>query len=439
VTEKLPVFSWLPPTPAKPGQQIVYRLRIVEILGRQTPYDAITSNPAWFKTDIPLFNQIQYPTAARAFHDGVRYAWQISAYEGDYPIGESEVWWFTYRLMKPTLSGGSDQPLLPGGTTTTGEESGGTGSKVSHGAFDDGGLPVDREALIFLKEYIDPNQTKWRKNVANETVHQGALCDARPAISMLDSVDGTGSYDEWPGKIRLRWIVRTATPIDHIDLRITRDGNDSLLRHFVYRPRNGDLPMGTTLDPRTLADRPQDLGTLRVSAVAVDVLGRASRLTAHDIELTAGRRYGAGHFEDAPNSADLGSDSRRDTIVLGSETRDGRTYTTYSTTRLSITRASRTITMVNNDVAPHHFRSVYTPTYAEFEPSLGIGGVPQIDFGRLGPGETRIVTLPEELRTCYRWTLYDRENPTSASRLTVIVNAVVADGTGTGSTEMPGN
>jgi hypothetical protein len=42
------IFNWLPPTPIPPGARVTYRLRIAEIYGRQSPYDAIRSNPAFF-------------------------------------------------------------------------------------------------------------------------------------------------------------------------------------------------------------------------------------------------------------------------------------------------------------------------------------------------------------------------------------------------------
>ena len=41
-----PSFTWLPPAPLPSGEPVRYQLRIVEILGRQTPYDAMTNGGA---------------------------------------------------------------------------------------------------------------------------------------------------------------------------------------------------------------------------------------------------------------------------------------------------------------------------------------------------------------------------------------------------------
>lgn len=96
VAEKLPLFSWLPPVPLQPGQRVEYILTIAQILGRQSPYDALQSNPAWFiKTDIrPTI--LQYPVSARSFQNG-RYAWKIEAFVDGFKMGESEIWVFEYK------------------------------------------------------------------------------------------------------------------------------------------------------------------------------------------------------------------------------------------------------------------------------------------------------------------------------------------------------
>ncbi len=429
VTEKLPLFTWLPPAPPKPGQQVRYQLRIVEILGRQSPYDAMASNPAWFKREGIVGNQQQYPLSARSFRDETDYAWQIKAIGDGYTIGESEIWSFRYNPTAQSTGEQGGMPILPGGgidLPVGGGDGTGSESDKTKSNYNDDGIPIDRDALILLDSLTDRRAVRWRKNIANETMTAGALCSARPTIAVVDSLPPLSSFPKWPGEFRLRWIIRTATPIDHIDMRIFRAVDDSLLRHFIYRPREGELPSGTVIDPATLFKSPQSIEPIIIRTVAVDRLGRASRLGSRRITMLGAER---GMVETLPSgeiagAGSTGDEAHRDTIIIGNQTREGRPVTVFSTTELSVRRSSRSVTLANNDVVPHHFRSVYTPTYIEFNPPLGPGSVPRLDFGRLGPGETRTIPLPEELPTCYTWTLYDMENPTPTNRLRITVNAV---------------
>ena len=105
VDDELPVFSWLPPAPLRPGQQVRYDLKIVEMLGRQTAYDAMQSNPAWFERRNIATTVIQYPINARKLNTGGRYAWMVKASDGnDFPMGESEIWEFDYTGRKLTAT-----------------------------------------------------------------------------------------------------------------------------------------------------------------------------------------------------------------------------------------------------------------------------------------------------------------------------------------------
>jgi hypothetical protein len=121
VADKFPNFSWLPPVPVAADQSVRYSLKIVEVLGRQTPYDALTSNPAYFtRSEIPSV-LLQYPVSARPFIDGRQYAWQIKAFGDGFPMGESEIWWFTYdsRLFSGDTTDGDvgGKPIGRGGIT----------------------------------------------------------------------------------------------------------------------------------------------------------------------------------------------------------------------------------------------------------------------------------------------------------------------------------
>lgn len=111
VAELLPVFSWMPSMPPGPGQRISYDIRVVEIFGKQTPADAIARNPAWFEQQRLPRVTLQYPVSARRFQPQQRYAWKIAAFEDGararIPLGESEIWSFTY-MPSSADNGGDD-------------------------------------------------------------------------------------------------------------------------------------------------------------------------------------------------------------------------------------------------------------------------------------------------------------------------------------------
>ncbi|MEY2720456.1 MAG: hypothetical protein RLZZ273_1822 [Bacteroidota bacterium] len=100
VREQYPVFSWMSSSPPLNRDEIVYRLRIAEIYGTQTPQDAAKRNPAFLDVSELRRTLLMYPVSARRFTVGQRYAWYVSAYErigsSFQYLGESEVWQFTY-------------------------------------------------------------------------------------------------------------------------------------------------------------------------------------------------------------------------------------------------------------------------------------------------------------------------------------------------------
>lgn len=102
IEEPLPLFTWTPPVPlTQTTRGVTYTIRIAEILGRQSAYDALQSNPAFYeKSGLPT-STLQFPSAARAFQSEKRYAWRVTAIRDGVEIGESEVWSFT--RSKPEL------------------------------------------------------------------------------------------------------------------------------------------------------------------------------------------------------------------------------------------------------------------------------------------------------------------------------------------------
>ncbi len=94
-------FSWLAPSPAPRGGSLTFSLIITEIYGRQSAYDALKSNPAFFKVNNIGSTVYQYSNLARNFSSDKRYAWQVTAYLNGVKMTESEVNEFEYTGWKP--------------------------------------------------------------------------------------------------------------------------------------------------------------------------------------------------------------------------------------------------------------------------------------------------------------------------------------------------
>ncbi len=96
VDDSLPSFSWLSTAPLRAGTSVRYNIRITEILGDQSPQQAMLSNRSWFeRNDIPA-TMFLYPFSARRLVNKKSYAWRIQAVDAKdkTPLGESEVWSF---------------------------------------------------------------------------------------------------------------------------------------------------------------------------------------------------------------------------------------------------------------------------------------------------------------------------------------------------------
>lgn len=102
IEEARPMFTWAMPTPLKARAVVTYSIRIVQLLGKQSPAAAMQANPAWMEVDNVTTTTIQYPPGARAFIPGSAYAWKVSAFMRGALLGQSEVWGFRYLL--PTLA-----------------------------------------------------------------------------------------------------------------------------------------------------------------------------------------------------------------------------------------------------------------------------------------------------------------------------------------------
>jgi hypothetical protein len=91
-----PILSWAMPTPVRAGVSVSYSIRIVQLLGKQSPTAAMQANPAWMELSNVTTTTFQYPPGARPLIAGNLYAWKVSAFMRGALLGESEVWRFGY-------------------------------------------------------------------------------------------------------------------------------------------------------------------------------------------------------------------------------------------------------------------------------------------------------------------------------------------------------
>ncbi|MFN3693595.1 MAG: hypothetical protein ACK4UV_01195, partial [Ignavibacterium sp.] len=117
------VFSWVPLPSAKE-----YSLKIVELIGRQSPTEAMRNNRPFFQRDNIRTPSFQYPASERKFSENKIYAWQV--YLKDNPEQTaSEVWTFTVSKSNLKFAGGD----------TTGDT---TGTNLKQNVVDPCGSPL---------------------------------------------------------------------------------------------------------------------------------------------------------------------------------------------------------------------------------------------------------------------------------------------------------
>jgi hypothetical protein len=97
---KYPIFSWLPPVPTARGHLVTYKLKIAEIYGMQSGYDAMQSNPLYYSNSNIKPTSYQFPVAARQFKEGMNYAWQVEAYVNGVLLSSSEIYDFNFGELK---------------------------------------------------------------------------------------------------------------------------------------------------------------------------------------------------------------------------------------------------------------------------------------------------------------------------------------------------
>ncbi len=117
-----PVLEWTPASPLRPGEQINYQIKVVELIDSQPPSDGIARNEAFYQSNVGNTLFLSYSYNNLPFDQNKIYAWQVTASIEDYVIGSSEVWSFVFK-PKPIDSatiGLTDNYLLLNGKTDGG-------------------------------------------------------------------------------------------------------------------------------------------------------------------------------------------------------------------------------------------------------------------------------------------------------------------------------
>jgi hypothetical protein len=125
----LPTFTWLPPMPTPPGAN--YKIKIVEIIGNQSPEEAMLKNKAFFEKEDIRMTMFQYPLSAKKIESNKSFAWQVFAVEKRSILSSSEIW----KFSTDTTSGNLKSIIITSNdSTTTPNDStafvGGTGTAV---------------------------------------------------------------------------------------------------------------------------------------------------------------------------------------------------------------------------------------------------------------------------------------------------------------------
>lgn len=101
-------FSW---TPLPGGGS--YKIKIVEILGNESPENAMLKNKAFFEKEDLRMTTFQYPSSAPKFVDGKRYVWIVQT-------GDLQSEFYTFKIM-PGLSVNCDLFVAEGVQNPLGE------------------------------------------------------------------------------------------------------------------------------------------------------------------------------------------------------------------------------------------------------------------------------------------------------------------------------
>lgn len=96
-----PLLTWTPAFASYYNGPVDYTLRLVELLPGQNAFQAMAANPAHFTQSAIPVTVLSYPAAAQVLDTGRVYAWQVHASGAGSPMGESEIWTFTFMPRLP--------------------------------------------------------------------------------------------------------------------------------------------------------------------------------------------------------------------------------------------------------------------------------------------------------------------------------------------------
>jgi hypothetical protein len=96
----LPQFTWLPPAPLNIFNDLNYELVIVAIGDGQSAPEAIQQNMPVFRAPNNRNLFVNYPASAAALDTARRYAWTVTAYNGNRFAAQTEVWTFRIKNMQ---------------------------------------------------------------------------------------------------------------------------------------------------------------------------------------------------------------------------------------------------------------------------------------------------------------------------------------------------
>lgn len=134
-------FTWLPPKSA--NQAAVYKIKIVEILGDQSPEQAFKGNKPFFERDSSLpFRIIE----RNIFKKGSKYGWQVQAFDNERKtIGENEG---KSKINVFSIDNGGKRSVMTTDTTTTASENTDTAGTAAVGDSIRAGLNGEFTVLV---------------------------------------------------------------------------------------------------------------------------------------------------------------------------------------------------------------------------------------------------------------------------------------------------
>ncbi len=89
IVNKRPLFTWM--QALRPGIDVKYKIKLVEVRENQSPEIAMQTNPSWFEEKDIMNRIFQYPLSAMEFKDSTKYAWQVVSLDPfNNPVGEND-------------------------------------------------------------------------------------------------------------------------------------------------------------------------------------------------------------------------------------------------------------------------------------------------------------------------------------------------------------